>query len=206
VTTVARTLFDLAAVLPRHLLERAVNEAEVLKLSSPVSVGALVARYPGHRGTRLLGEIVERGMIGRARTRSDLEARFLAFLDAHGLPRPATNRPLEVGDGGHREPDCVWPERRLVVELDGYETHGTRQAFEDDRARDRALQAAGYRTVRITDRQLDAEPATIARQLASLLMGPPHATRASGESSIRGAVNPRTANLPPRWPRRSSER
>ena len=56
------------------------------------------------------------------------------------------------------EVDFHWPEARLVVELDGYEYHGTRQAFEDDRARDAALTAAGWRVIRVTDRGSTGQP------------------------------------------------
>jgi very-short-patch-repair endonuclease len=106
--------------------------------------------------------------IGAQRTRTDLEAAFLALLDAHGLPRPTTNR--RTGPG---EVDAVWPEQRLIAELDGFEAHGTRQAFENDRARDRELVAQGWRVVRITSRQLETDGTTIARQLRVLLDTPP---------------------------------
>ena len=62
-----------------------------------------------------------------------------------------------------------FPAHRLVIELDGYETHGTRRAFEQDRERDRKLQAAGYRVIRITWRQLTDEPDTIGSELRELL-------------------------------------
>ena len=57
----------------------------------------------------------------------------------------------------------------MIVELDGYATHGRRRAFEDDRRRDRALAAAGYTVVRITWRQLRDEPEAVARDLRRLL-------------------------------------
>lgn len=140
VTSPTRTLADLAAVLPEHRLERAVNEAERLRLD--VDLG----RYPR------LG-----GLVGRppAWTRSELEARFLSLLDDHGLARPEVNVPLDVG-GRLLEVDCVWRGPRLIVELDGYESHGTRAAFERDRARDRRLVADGWRVARITWRQIEA--------------------------------------------------
>jgi hypothetical protein len=105
-------------------------------------------------------------------TRSMLEERFLAFLDASGLPPPATNAPLQLG---HRfvEADCAWREQRLIVELDGYATHGTRASFEDDRGRDRALTAAGWRVMRVTWRQLHHGPEPLAADLrAALALGP----------------------------------
>ena len=170
VTTPARTLFDLAAVLRPHQLERAINEAEFRRLTSPLSLDDLVARHPGRRGARALHDILAARRIGQHRTRSDLEAAFLALVDAHGLPRPQTNR--RTGPG---EVDAVWPEQGLIAELDGFEAHGTRQAFEKDRARDRELVAQGWRVVRITWRQLETDEHTIARQLRALLAAPPRA-------------------------------
>jgi hypothetical protein len=165
VTTPARTLFDLAALLTRQQLEAAITEAEVRRLASPTSLADLVARYPGRRGIVTLRRILEdTGRIGRTLTRSELEIAFLALVDTHGLPRPITNR-----TSAHGELDATWPAARLVVELDGYATHGTRRAFEADRARDRALLTDGWRVVRITARQLTTEAETIARQLRILL-------------------------------------
>ncbi len=165
VTTPARTLFDLAAVLREDQLEHAFNEAEVRRLTSPVSLDALLKRYPGRRGTAAIRRVLDKHRgYGETATRSELERRFLTLLDEHGLPRPKVNR---LSD--HGELDARWPEQRLVVECDGFAAHGTREAFERDRARDRELVVAGWRVVRITWRQLIADGDTIAQQLAELL-------------------------------------
>lgn len=182
VTTAARTLFDLAAVLPLDQLQFAFNEAEYRRLTSPTSLDALLARHPRRRGTANLRRVLERHhAIGVTPLRSVLEERFVTFVDANGFPRPLVNRRTD-----HGELDARWPDQRLVVELDGWAAHGTRAAFEDDRARDRALVTAGWRVVRITARQLDAEPDTIAAQLSVLLGTTP---------------SPRSARRAPRPPR-----
>jgi very-short-patch-repair endonuclease len=108
--------------------------------------------------------------VGALITRGELEDRFLGFLDAFGLPRPEVNATLPVL-GGTVEADCVWRGPRLVVELDGYATHAPRHAFERDRARDRALLAAGWRVARVTWRQLAADPRALAAELRALLSG-----------------------------------
>jgi very-short-patch-repair endonuclease len=165
VTTPARTLLDLAAVVSPDHLEAAFDEAEHRRLTSPTSLDALLARYPGRRGTQAARRVLENHRRnGETVTRSLLERRFLSLIDAHGLPRPRVNR-----SGDHGELDATWPEQRVVVECDGFAAHGTRRAFEEDRARDRALQVAGWRVVRITWRQLTADGDEIARQLAALL-------------------------------------
>ena len=125
----------------------------------------LVARHPGRRGTATLRRIVEdRHAIGRTVTRSELELAFLAFVDAHGLPRPQTYQRIDHRSGGH-EADAVWPDARLVAKLDGYAIHATRRNFEADRARDRALLVEGWRMVRITWRKLEDRPDRLASAL-----------------------------------------
>jgi very-short-patch-repair endonuclease len=168
VTTVPRTLLDLAAVVPRRQVERAWNEAEVRRLVDPLSLDELVARYPGRRGAATIRAIRAAGRVGATVTRSELEERFLALLDDEGLPRPKVNEHLHVA-GAWIEADCVWPGRRVIVELDGHASHATRAAFERDRARDRVLSAAGWRVVRITWLQLHDERQAIRADLRALL-------------------------------------
>lgn len=164
VTTPPRTLLDLAAVLSRHALARAVNEAEVLRLTDPLSLADLLTRHPRRRGVAALRQILDEGRVGATITRSELENRFLAFLAGNDVPRPEVN--VRIDD---LEADCVWHDARLVAELDGYASHGTRSAFERDRARDRRLQAAGWRVIRVTWWHLLEEPATLVRELRALL-------------------------------------
>jgi len=171
VTTVSRTLLDLAAVLNRRQLERALLEAEVRRLGDPTSLATLIDRHPNRRGTAVLRSMLASGRLGENLTRSELEERFLAFVDRAGLARPKTNAYVEIA-GRLIECDCLWHTERLIVELDGYATHAPHTSFEADRARDRALQVAGWRVVRITWRQLHAEPARVARDLRVLLATP----------------------------------
>jgi predicted transcriptional regulator of viral defense system len=164
VTTPARTLLDLAALLDEHQLARAAERAEALRLASPTSLADLVRRYPRRAGTPNLRRLVEEQRIVPTDTRSALERRFLTFLDANDLPRPLVNERHDA-----ITPDFRWTTERLVVEVDGFETHGTRQAFERDRARDRRLLAEGWRVARVTQRQLDDDPSRLAGELRALL-------------------------------------
>ena len=168
VTTVPRTLLDLAAVVDRRAIERAINQAEVLRLFDALSLEDLVARHPNRHGTRNLRAILAAGRIGAMVTREELEHRFITVIDDAGLPRPQVNALLEVG-ARRFEVDCLWRTQRLVVELDGHATHGTRAAFEGDRERDRILQAAGWHVIRITWRQLHGSPEFVASDLQALL-------------------------------------
>jgi predicted transcriptional regulator of viral defense system len=168
VTTPARTLLDLAAVVSPQHVERAATEAEIQRLTSPTSLADLVARYPTRSGTKAIRTLLKARDIGRNVTKDQLELRFLAFLDTHRLPRPRINSTVDV-DPRPREVDCLWPDHRLIAELDGFATHGTRTAFEADRDRDRALLVAGYRVTRITWRQIAEDERALAGALRSLL-------------------------------------
>jgi hypothetical protein len=135
VTSVARTVVDLAAVLSEEALARACHEAGVRYGLTPIAVVAVLERRPGTKGARKLRRIVE----GEVQvTLSRLESRFLKILRAQGLPLPVTNRPA-----GGRRVDCRWPEFRLTVELDSYTFHNSRHAWEQDRRREREARARG---------------------------------------------------------------
>lgn len=172
VTTVARTLLDLAGVLPRRRLERAVNEAEFRRYGDGTSLPSLIERHRGARGIGALRACLQQGDLGSTVTRSELEDRFLSLIEKSGLPRPEVNAPLAVGQTWI-EADFVWRASRLSVELDGRAAHATRRAFERDRDRDRRLQVAGWRVVRVTWRQLEDSPASLTRDLRELLRGDP---------------------------------
>jgi very-short-patch-repair endonuclease len=162
VTSVSRTLLDLAGVVPNRL-ERALEQAERLGIFDLRAVEALMDRSRGRRGLRVLKAAL-RTYRDRPFTRSELERMLSEISRAADLPIPAFN----VWIAGH-EVDAVWHDHRVVVELDGYEFHRTRAAFERDRRRDADLQLAGYRIVRFTRRRLVDEPAEVTSVLRELL-------------------------------------
>jgi very-short-patch-repair endonuclease len=166
VTTVTRTLFDLGAVLSPRRLERALNEAEVLRLWDRLTLDDLLGRYARRPGNRAVRAALRARRAGATVTRSALEERFLDLVDAHGLERPEVNALVEG-----MEVDAVWRPARLAVELDGRAAHGTVRAFEADRERDRILQAQGWRVIRVTFRQLRDTPGAVVADLRRLLPG-----------------------------------
>lgn len=168
VTSVPRTIFDLAAGEPPHVIEAALRQSEYLQLHDRLSLPHLLERYPGRRGAKAIRQCLARRREAPGHARGPLEEPFLPFLDRHRLPRPRLNAWIEVG-GRRFQVDCLWVGQRLVAELDGFASHRLRSTFESDRSRDRAMQAAGYRTVRITWRQLEDEPGAIAADLRLLL-------------------------------------
>jgi very-short-patch-repair endonuclease len=168
VTTVPRTLFDFAAVASVDEVEHALRESEFLRLYDRLSLPDLLDRYPRRRSAPIVREcLARRAEAPSGRIKSPLEERFLPFLRRYRLPRPQLNAWVPLDPKGY-EVDCLWLRQRQIVELDGYEGHGTRTAFREDRARDRRLRVAGYGVTRITWSQLDDEPQAIAADLRAL--------------------------------------
>jgi len=163
VTSPFRTVFDLAATLEMRELERTFHEAEVRGLRAEVSLPMLVERYPGRRGIEKVTTLLASRQ-PLTITRNDFEEVFLSVVDANGLPRPRMNAHLALR-GRFLEIDALWEPQRLAVELDSRGVHGTHRNFESDRRRDRILLAEGWRTMRVTWRQLRDEPAAIAADL-----------------------------------------
>jgi hypothetical protein len=140
VTSVSRTIEDLRAssLIPSRLVRRAIRQAEL-------------------RGLKLDG-------IGTDRTRSDLEAAFLALFASHRIPPPEVNPKL-----GRYEVDFLWREQKLIVEADTFTYHRGSVSFEDDHVRDLYLRQQGYAIHRFTDRQLESEPERIVADIRGAL-------------------------------------
>jgi very-short-patch-repair endonuclease len=162
VTTPTRTLFDLATLAGRRDLERAVWEAMAKRLTTPDRIRALVECRRGARGTRRLSTVVEAG--GPGFTRSEAEERFLALVREAQISEPESN--VVVNDF---EVDFLWRAEGLVVEIDGFAFHSTHRSFESDRRRDAVLASMGVRVVRVTWRQIVAEPIPLVARLAQTL-------------------------------------
>jgi very-short-patch-repair endonuclease len=180
VTTVARTLLDLADVLQGQALKRVITEAEYLNLFDLAAINAVVQHNPGRRGAKLM-----EATGGRLhRTRSKLEQRFLGLLERHDVEEPESGVWIE----GY-ETDFVWTRAGLVVELDGFAAHKTRAKFDADRLRDRRLWRAGLRTMRLTSEALDDEQAVL-DDLAHAGVSVPSRSRASSKPPRRSRISP----------------
>ena len=160
VTSPARTLFDLAPLLPQSHLDRVLEEAQVLRLTAPRAIEAILDRHPGAAALRA----ALKRQHDPSLTRSEAEARLLELIRKADLPPPQTNVRILA-----HEVDLVWPAARLIVEVDGFAFHSTRQAFERDRLWDAELQAAGYRVIRVTWRQVAETPEAVIARLARAL-------------------------------------
>jgi len=164
VSTVARTLFDLAERSRPYELKNAWDEADRLHLLRVPEVVAVYERGRGRRARPRIRPLLLAEQRHVADTASPLEDRFAAFAIAHRLPPPHTNVLV-----GKDVVDALWPAARLIVELDSWEFHAHRAAFEKDRDRDTDHLLAGYRTVRVTHRRLSEEPDRLAAQIRALL-------------------------------------
>ena len=164
VTTPARTVLDLAATLTPRQLERLLDQVEMERVTDYRALGAIASAHPNHRGSRRLRATLATHLAGSTLTRSDLESRFLAICRAHGLPAPRVN--VRIGE---HTVDFLFPDRRLIVEIDSWTYHRTRARFDADRRRDATHLTAGYRTLRFTDRQLESESTRVAQTTSTAL-------------------------------------
>lgn len=164
VTTPARTIVDLAATLSARSLREMVERAQDGRRFDPDGISTTLARVPRQAGARPLMDLLELMQPDTDNARSHLERLFLSLVRHARLPRPEVNR--EIAD---RKRDFVWPRQRLVVEVDGYRYHSSRQAKRRDHRRDRQLTTLDWRPVRFTYEDVAFEPAQIARELTALL-------------------------------------
>jgi len=165
VVSVARTLLDIAEAVDEERLRHAFEEADRLKLLHLPELRHVCARAGRRKGLPALRRLIS-AALAPPPGRSPLENRFAEFYRRHlaDLPEPLANV-LILG----YEVDAYWPSHRLIVEMDGWKYHSHRAAFEHDRSRDIAMQAAGYRVVHLTHRQLETEAPRIATHLRNLL-------------------------------------
>jgi hypothetical protein len=166
ITTIARTLVDLAGCARRETVQRAVHEAEVQRVLDVDAVLAAIERLPGRRGTRALRTAL--GVAAPDPANGRFATDFWQLCRDAGLPAPRLGAFVDGGDRLY-EADALFPEHRVIVELDGRQVHETAARFQSDRRRDSVLAAAGYQTLRYTWRRLKDEPAAVAAELRAVL-------------------------------------
>jgi hypothetical protein len=171
VTTVARTLVDLAGMVGLATLKKTVGRAAIRRKLDLQAVDLAIHNAKRRRGLKALELALApyRTKDGKPLdVRSDFETLVLPELLDAGLPRPGCNVPLEI-DGERLVVDFLWEKQRVVVETDGRETHETPDAFQSDRGRDQFLASVGYRTVRVTWDQIHNERAAVLRRIKNAL-------------------------------------
>ena len=164
VTSWPRTLLDLAAEVRPDRLAAMLQRAEDRKLFDLPLLDELLRRVPDQPGAVALRRALDIYRPTTVVTRSELEQKFLALVLDTGLPRPRMNFVV-----GPYELDAYWPERSFAVELDVFETHGSRRSFEEGRKRQEDLLLLGITMTRVTGPRLDREPDAVLARLRRLL-------------------------------------
>ncbi len=164
VTSLGRTLLDLGAILPPLELQRAYEAAERAQVLDRRAITDLLARSNGHRGSGPLTALLDYDPTAAANALSELERLFLDLLRAHEVSLPLTNVLVD----GYLV-DAFWPDANLVVELDGYEFHNDRKAFEADRRKLAELRRSGREAIALTHRQVVGEPDWVVDTVTALL-------------------------------------
>lgn len=164
VTAPALTLIDSAVGRTRRELRWLVEEVQVRRLASAGQLAAALHDHRGRRGTGRLRAVVTSELGTPTLTRSEAERRVLDLIRNAGLPAPRVNAQV-----AGFEVDLHWPAERLAVEIDGFQFHASRAAFERDRRRDATLQARGWRVIRLTWRRIAGEPESTIALLRGLL-------------------------------------
>jgi very-short-patch-repair endonuclease len=167
-TNVARTLLDLAETVDRRGVERAMEQAEILRLFDGHEAADVLSRAHGRRGAPVLHGVVADFDPAMTLTRSELERLFFTLCKEARVSRPEVNARLVLDENHAFTVDFLWRDRRLVVEVDSRRYHLTRQAFESDRRRDQLLLVHGWRPARCTWRQVVWRPGEIRAMLAAL--------------------------------------
>ncbi|MGD9735411.1 MAG: hypothetical protein AB7V58_07390 [Solirubrobacterales bacterium] len=168
-TTIPRLLLDCAATEPLDELRSLVSQAEIRKLVRRPLVREQIRRHRGRRGVARLRLVFDQIHPETKRTRSELEALFLAMCVTAALPTPEVNVMVEVGDERPLEVDFLWRDARLIIEADSRRFHDTDSAFLTDRQREQKLQLAGWRVSHCTWEQVEFEPRSLAATVRGLL-------------------------------------
>jgi very-short-patch-repair endonuclease len=163
-TSPARTLIDFAAQASREELDQAFGEARAKRLITDAALEAALGRAPkNHPGAAIIRRRL-RGDPGSTYTRSKGERRIRHLMKTAELAQPLVNSKVRGFTA-----DFLWPDARLILEVDGHDTHGDRLAFERDRRRDQIHAAAGYTVIRVTWRQPCDEPLAVVARIAQAL-------------------------------------
>jgi very-short-patch-repair endonuclease len=164
ITTPMRTLLDLAEVVPPKQLERAMERTITLRLFDATALSHVLDASFGRRGLKPVRAALATLDDDPPVLRSDFEQLARELIETADVPKPRFNARV-----GPYEVDLLWPDHRLIIELDSYAHHRSRESFEQDRRRDAELEAAGYRVLRFTWDQVTSDPGWVTNRIAVLL-------------------------------------
>src|SRR5215831_18846973 len=181
-TSVTRTLIDLAGATPKKTLEKALDEALRLRMTDLGRLRGVLARSgTKRRGAKVLRSLLEARDPAKERSDSELEDKLIRLIRSDGLPLPALHYNVVDEDRWFGEVDLAYPRQRIAIEAQGYRYHSSRSAWEDDQRRENGLDEAGWKVLKVTNSQLEHDPASVIGALRSLL----------GKKSPQGNQRPR---------------
>jgi len=181
-TSVTRTLIDLAGATPKKTLEKALDEALRLRMTDLGRLRGVLARSgTKRRGAKVLRSLLEARDPAKERSDSELEDKLIRLIRSDGLPLPALHYNVVDEDRWFGEVDLAYPRQRIAIEAQGYRYHSSRSAWEDDQRRENGLVEAGWKVLKVTNSQLEHDPASVIGALRSLL----------GKKSPQGNQRPR---------------
>jgi very-short-patch-repair endonuclease len=170
VTTVTRTLIDVAGLLPRQIFQDVLDTAIVRRLTTVARLRdrAVALWAPRRNGCAIVLELLDQRDPGLRDARNVWEAKVLRTFRQVGIPSPKVNHRVRVA-GRVRYLDFAWPAAKVAVEFDGFVPHSTRNVFDDDRVRQNDLVASGWTVFRITKSMLEADPAVVFAPIAAAI-------------------------------------
>ncbi|MCI0677510.1 MAG: DUF559 domain-containing protein [Actinobacteria bacterium] len=169
VTSVERTLLDVAALLPVTALERTCAAAIRQGITDGDRVARHIGTYGGRgvRGTRKLRSVL--AMVADEALGSSAEIRFAQLLRRAAIPQPVPQLQIALGDGRHVYPDFAWPDLRKIVEIDGHDAHSTPERLHDDLVRQNLLLDLGWEMRRFSARRVRRNPEEVLAEVRRFL-------------------------------------
>lgn len=172
VTTAERTLFDLAPIVPLRVLEKAARSAIHNGLTTVDKLDRAVAELGGRgvSGTRRMRWLVRTLAGDKSGSGSEIDLKNI-LCDAP-IPRPVQQHQIRLPDGGNAYPDFSWPDRMRIVEVDGFDTHGTPRRFQADLSRQNDLMELGWQIRRFTATEVREEPLRVRAEIVKFVNSP----------------------------------
>ena len=170
-TTVERTLLDLAGCVPEPVLEKSLQSALRMRLTSPDAIGFLLSEQggPGVRGTRTLQRVLE--MADDGITGSPAEVETVRLVRSAPVPTPVLQHRIRLPDGTSAYPDFSWPDRLKIVEVDGFGAHSSADSLHNDLIRQNMLMELGWEIRRFSARQVRREPRLMIDEIVRFVNG-----------------------------------
>ena len=186
ISTAERALLDLSSLVGERILEKVMASAIHKRVVTLDSMDEAVALYGGRgvRGTRKMRRVIR--LVEQDRTGSPSEVDVVQMVRDAPIPHPVTQLEVRLPSGIYAYPDFAWPDRRRLVEIDGFESHSTPDQQQHDLDRQNQLMDLGWRIRRFTARQVRRNPALFMAELVDFVDAPFEPFREDPSRPARG--------------------